>query len=147
MYPLDKDILSLEMENTVEDLFIKKDTNVLSVLTRSIIKFEAVFGKIKHKYAKGDYSKLLRSNLINEEEISPFETDNEILASIMIDRSVDFITPLCSQYTYEGMIDEFFGINLNSISVDSEILEKKQKEKVKLDLSSNDKFGLFGFYW
>ena len=72
-------------------------------------------GKLKHKYAKGDYAKLLKKILENEEEISPFETDNEMLATVILDRSVDFITPLCSQYTYEGMIDEFIGINYNVI--------------------------------
>ena len=29
---------------------------------------------------------------------------------IIIDRNVDLVTPLLTQLTYEGLIDEFFGI-------------------------------------
>ena len=29
---------------------------------------------------------------------------------IILDRSVDWVTPMCTQLTYEGMIDEFIGI-------------------------------------
>lgn len=140
MIPLDNDILSLEAHDTINDLFINNDTGILSTLSRTIIKFETVFGKLKHKYAKGDYAKLLKKILENEEEISPFETDNEMLATVILDRSVDFITPLCSQYTYEGMIDEFIGINYNVIKVRPEILEKQDKADIKIELSSKDKF-------
>ena len=29
---------------------------------------------------------------------------------IIVDRSVDWVTPMCTQLTYEGMLDEFVGI-------------------------------------
>jgi hypothetical protein len=29
----------------------------------------------------------------------------------IIDRTIDILTPLKTQFTYEGMIDEMFGIN------------------------------------
>ena len=32
--------------------------------------------------------------------------NTEIEAVVLIDRAVDLITPLCSQLTYEGLIDE-----------------------------------------
>jgi hypothetical protein len=141
MIPMDKDILTLEENRTISELFLNGDTNILSILTRAIIKFETVFGKIKFKYAKGDFAKTLKKILENEEEISPFETDNEIHSCIMLDRSVDYFTPLCSQYTYEGMIDEFIGINFNNITLKPEILEKKDaKRDIELELTSNDKF-------
>lgn len=34
----------------------------------------------------------------------------QIDAVILLDRSVDLITPLSTQLTYEGLIDEIFGI-------------------------------------
>jgi len=34
----------------------------------------------------------------------------EIDNLILIDRNVDMITPFCTQLTYEGLIDEYFGI-------------------------------------
>jgi hypothetical protein len=55
------------------------------------------------------------------------------------------ITPLCSNFIYERLIDEFFNINLNSTKIPSNILgkklsEKNKDDKTKLDLSKNEKF-------
>lgn len=36
---------------------------------------------------------------------------SQIDSLIVLDRSVDIITPLCVQLTYEGLVDELFGIN------------------------------------
>ena len=141
IFPLDYDLMSLEDPYALRDIFIDENSNALSVLSRAIVKFETVFGKIKHKYVKGDYSKILKDILEKEEENSPFETDSDILACVMMDRNVDFITPFCSQFTYEGLIDEHFGINLNATRVKPSILEKDSKaETIKLDLSQRDKF-------
>jgi hypothetical protein len=140
MVPLDKDILSLEANETINELFINNDTNILSILARSIAKFETVFGQAKYKYAKGDYAKTLKKLLESEEEDNISETEMSLLATVMLDRSVDYITPMCSQYTYEGLIDEFLGINYNIIRVKPEILEKTEKNDIKIELSSKDKF-------
>lgn len=82
----------------------------------------------------------MKKLLDQEEEISPFETDSEIFASVILDRSIDFITPLFSQGTYESLIDEYFGIDLNVIKVAPEILESQEKDTIKLELSSKNKF-------
>ena len=41
---------------------------------------------------------------------------------IIIDREVDFATTLLTQLTYEGLIDETFGIRNNQVEVDSSII-------------------------
>lgn len=41
---------------------------------------------------------------------------------IIIDRDVDFATPLMTQLTYEGLIEEFVGIRHNQADVDSSIV-------------------------
>jgi hypothetical protein len=38
----------------------------------------------------------------------------EIDQLILIDRDVDMVTPMCTQLTYEGLIDEIFGINTSN---------------------------------
>ena len=40
----------------------------------------------------------------------------QIDAIILLDRSVDFMTPLCTQLTYEGLIDEVFGIKYSELT-------------------------------
>ena len=42
----------------------------------------------------------------SENQMSP-----QIDCLFLIDRNVDMITPLCTQLTYEGLIDEVFGIH------------------------------------
>ena len=133
-------MLSLEEHSTLQDLYINNNYNVLSILSRCILKFETVFGKIKNKYVKGDFSKILHKILKKEEEQNSFENDSEILATIIMDRSCDFITPFCSNYIYEGLLDEFLEINYNSIKCDPKILEKDSKTEIKIDCSRRDKF-------
>ena len=140
IFTLDYDLMSLEENNTIRDIYINKNYNCLSILSRVIVKFQTVFGKIKYKYLKGNLSKKLYDLLEKDEEKSPFETDSEILASIFLDRDIDFVTPFCTQSTFEGMIDEYFNINLNSIKVSPKLLEKdSKKDTLKLDLSNQNK--------
>ena len=148
IFPLDYDLLSLENESAFYDLFISQNLNILSVLVRAIIKYENIYGKIKYRYYLGDLGKKLYNLLIKEEESSPSidkANDPGTFSCFIFDRSVDMITPLCSNFIYEGLVDEFFGINLNIIKVPSEILgkklkENKNKEEKKVDLSKKDKF-------
>ena len=50
-----------------------------------------------------------------EPQITP-QIDNLLL----IDRNIDPLTPLLSQLTYEGLIDEIFGINNSLFSISYE---------------------------
>jgi hypothetical protein len=45
----------------------------------------------------------------------------EIDTLILVDRQVDTITPFMTQSTYEGLIDEIFGIKNSLIDVDAEV--------------------------
>lgn len=41
----------------------------------------------------------------------------------MIDRDIDLVSPFCVNQTYEGLLDEFFGIKTCSITVDTTIIK------------------------
>ena len=147
IFPLDYDLISLENDSSFYDLYIEQNYNIISVLARAIIKYENLFGKIKHKYYMGDISKKLNDLLIKEEAISPsLEKSNNpgTFSCFIFERGNDMITPLCSNFIYEGLLDEFFGINLNAMKVSTQIIGKKsnddKREEIKLDLSRNEKF-------
>ena len=36
---------------------------------------------------------------------------------VLIDRDVDMVTPLCTQLTYEGLIDEILGIEKGAVAI------------------------------
>jgi hypothetical protein len=59
---------------------------------------------------KSDQNETLRTDtpmyLGYEDEVKP----GEIQGLIILDRSIDLVTPFCVQQTYEGMIDEHIGI-------------------------------------
>ena len=143
IYQLDYDLLSLENNNSFRDIYVDKNLNSLSSLSRAIIKYETVFGRIKYKYSKGFYAKKLIEILNREEEASNnnLNNDNETLACFIFDRNVDMITPLCTNHIYEGVLDDYIGINFNVMNVPTKILKKESKaETLKLDLSSAEKF-------
>lgn len=52
-----------------------------------------------------------------EPQITP-KIDNLIL----IDRSVDYLTPMMTQLTYEGLVDEYLGIKYSKIKDLSRII-------------------------
>lgn len=50
-------------------------------------------------------TRIRREQAGNEPQVPP-KIDNLVL----LDRSVDLLTPIATQLTYEGLIDHFFGI-------------------------------------
>lgn len=44
-------------------------------------------------------------------QYADLDVSNQVDSLIIIDRSVDWVTPMCTQLTYEGMLDEFVGIS------------------------------------
>lgn len=46
----------------------------------------------------------------------------EIDTLVILDRAVDFVTPLLTPLTYEGVIDEFIGIHNGAIKVDPSLV-------------------------
>jgi len=42
----------------------------------------------------------------------------------MVDRNIDFVTPLLKQMTYEGLIDECFGIEGNVAKIPNNLLDE-----------------------
>jgi len=135
LIPIDNDLLSLEKEKYFRELYIDKNLSSISELANSFVKLESFFGKVKNIYLKGDNSKIFL-NLVNEKEKeNDLKITDEIFGMIVLDRSVDFLTAITSNYTYEGLIDDFFAINLGNIKIkesfikDTNIKNDKNQEK------------------
>ncbi|KAL0298924.1 UNVERIFIED_CONTAM: Vacuolar protein-sorting-associated protein 33, partial [Sesamum radiatum] len=64
----------------------------------------------------------------------------EINTLVLLDREVDMVTPMCSQLTYEGLLDEFLGVNNGAVELDASIMGVQQEgKKIKVPLNSSDK--------
>ena len=42
----------------------------------------------------------------------------------MVDRNVDFVTPLLKNMTYEGLVDQCFGIDGNVVKIEARLFEE-----------------------
>ncbi|EGC32075.1 hypothetical protein DICPUDRAFT_155993 [Dictyostelium purpureum] len=153
--PFDEDVLSLELSNSYRELLLDGEKTSLFWVAKSLMKLQAMFGTIPIVKGKGQCSRLVMDMIVrmrkemSEEVTVPPEIDSLIL----LDREVDTITPMCTQLTYEGLIDETFGINNNAVFLDEGIVNPNQGQqqqpnappppptgkKVPFPLHSNDK--------
>ena len=117
LIPIDNDLLSLEKENSFREIYIDKNLTSISELANAFVKLEICYGKVKHKYIKGDNAKIFEELLKEKEKENNLKNTEEILGMVIIDRSVDFISPLTTNYTYEGLIDDNFDINLSTVKL------------------------------
>ena len=53
---------------------------------------------------------LQRHRASGESQYADLQVSDKVDSLIIVDRSVDWVTPMCTQLTYEGMLDEFVGI-------------------------------------
>ena len=57
----------------------------------------------------------VRQQLLRGGEFSNKDTTPQIDAIVLLDRSVDLVSVLSTQLTYEGLIDEVFGIKYSQL--------------------------------
>ncbi|KAJ3193080.1 hypothetical protein HK101_005437 [Irineochytrium annulatum] len=140
--PLEEDFLSLELGNAFRELFLDGDTSAVYNVAMAIMKLQAIFGIVPRIIGKGKCAKvptmtsnrLLTSALkllcdlvirmrrelsIGEGANAQFPTSSQIDSIVILDRTVDLITPMCTQLTYEGLVDEVFGISSTFIELDA----------------------------
>ncbi|OOQ90116.1 vacuolar sorting protein [Penicillium brasilianum] len=134
--PLEQDILSLELEDAFSDLYLHKDPGCIFHAAKALMGIQQRHGYFPRIVGKGDNARRLADLLLRmRKELDAEESsgladpstrgllpsaDTENL--IIIDRDVDFGTPLLTQLTYEGLIDEYVGIKNNQADVDTSIV-------------------------
>ncbi|PSR92389.1 Sec1-like protein [Coniella lustricola] len=165
-FPLERDVLSLELDDAFEDLFLSKDPTPNFLLAQALMGIQQKHGLFPRITGKGDNAKRLAQLLSRmRQELLAGEVSSEsgktgpapsttIESVIIIDREVDMVTPLLTQLTYEGLVDEVFGIQHNQTEVDSTIVgapaqtaqtgtatpaSSNQSRKRKIQLDSSDK--------
>ncbi|ONI23803.1 hypothetical protein PRUPE_2G209100 [Prunus persica] len=142
--PLDEDVLSFELDLANKECLVDGDTSSLWHIAKAIHKLEFSFGVIPNVRAKGK-SSVRVADILNrmqaEEPVnSPDMVVPEINTLVLLDREVDMVTPMCSQLTYEGLLDEFLHINNGAVELDASVMGVQQEgKKIKVPLNSSDK--------
>jgi vacuolar protein sorting-associated protein 33A len=133
-FPLEKDVLSLELEDSFQDLYLSKDTTSLFLMAKALMGIQTKVGLFPRVIGKGDNAKRISALLrrMRQEALADDSTGDATRATltpsnstesvVIIDREVDMVTPLLTQLTYEGLIDEVYGIQNNQADVDSTIV-------------------------
>jgi lysine-specific histone demethylase 1 len=158
-FPLERDVLSLELDDSFRDLYLSKDVTPTYLLAKALMEVQQNHGLFPRIIGKGDNAKKVSELLIrmrqellagedtgdsNKAGLTPSSTNESL---IIIDREVDFVTPLLTQLTYEGLIDEVFEIQNNQTKVDTTIVgaparssaATTQGRKETIPLDSSDK--------
>lgn len=158
-FPLERDVLSLELYDSFEDLYLNKDVTPSFLMARALMDIQRNHGLFPRIIGKGDNAKRVADLLGRMRQEALAEGDYEgagknglspsttIESVILIDREVDFVTPLLTQLTYEGLVDEFFGIENNQTKVDTTVVgashqassANSQARKRPVQLDSSDK--------
>ncbi|OKL58525.1 hypothetical protein UA08_06161 [Talaromyces atroroseus] len=133
--PLEHDVLSLELDDSFGDLYLYKNPASVYHSAKGLMNIQRRHGYFPRITGKGDNARKLADLLVRmrkEVEAEQSSTagpdygnmlpSSSIEQLIIIDREVDFGTPLLTQLTYEGLIDEFVGIQNNQADVDTSIV-------------------------
>lgn len=136
--PLEPDLLSLELEDAFSSLSLRKDPTSIFASAKALMLLQKQYGLFPRILGKGDNAKRLADllqRMRNEEDVNAAAdpththltsfglTPSSLIENlIIVDRDVDFPTVLSHQLTYEGLLDEAFGITNNNTEVDSSIL-------------------------
>ena len=138
LLPLDTDFLSLEITSAFRSLYVDQDLSCLHTVATSILNFQRSFGAIRSVHAIGELSRSVYRLMNNLKETDPtyeIPSRNEVSELILFDRRTDFVTPLCSQLTYEGILDDVFGIKAGFVQLDSSVTDRTKDVKVMVNSS------------
>ncbi|CCW71013.1 unnamed protein product [Phytomonas sp. Hart1] len=121
MISLAEDLFSMEQPLIFKHLFLDGDTTSLKWIARLLLKLQSSqFGAIPMIRGKGRNAARVVNILkrLQDEVGRDFlsNTPSEVEALYIVDRTLDLVSPLMTQLTYEGLIDEFYGISCSEVT-------------------------------
>lgn len=143
LIPFDDDVMSMELPSAFRECQLDGDMSSLYYVARSIMKIQSFYGLIPNVKFKGDNAKsvfdmMLRMRKQIGSEVFKNVTP-EIDTLILIDRKVDMVSPMLTQFTYEGLIDELFGVRNGFFTPDFPCVpDVAVSQKPKVLLKSTD---------
>ncbi|KAF0692387.1 Aste57867_16533 [Aphanomyces stellatus] len=151
LVPVEEDVLTLELSDGFNDLFVHNDRSSLQTVAGSVNKMQVLFGLIPNVKYKGAMSKVVVENMAHFQKTQQASghalgsVEPEIDTLILLDRTVDLVSPLVTPFTYEGLLDEILGIANGVVKVDAELVDDESDKKaekrvglVPVNLNSTD---------
>ncbi|KAI9565724.1 Vacuolar protein sorting-associated protein 33A [Daphnia sinensis] len=123
-YPLDSDVISMELDSVFKDLYVDNDTSSLHQIARGLMTVQSLYGIFPNIVGKGRHVRNIFELMTRMRRDIGVDCDppmSPLFDTLMIiDRTVDLVTPVVTQLTYEGLIDEFYGIKHNTVKLPGE---------------------------
>ncbi|EST05580.1 Sec1-like protein [Kalmanozyma brasiliensis GHG001] len=129
--PLDNDLISLEDDAAWKKIYCDGDHTPIFRSAQALMTLQHAYGLFPRILGKGALARRLadllirqrREHLASDPSSPALTTPSQLIDSlIIIDRAVDYATPLCTQLTYEGLLDEVVGISNGHVEVDPALL-------------------------
>jgi hypothetical protein len=143
LVPLDSDVMSLELPGSFNEYAVHGDTSSYFYAAHAIMQIQVQYGMIPRIAGKGEAAMRVKDILLMKRKEMKVQLTHfsDVESIIIIDRAADLITPMCSQLTYEGLIDELYGIKDNYMEMPENIAPRHpQSGKLeRLELNSGDK--------
>ncbi|KAI0652458.1 Sec1-like protein [Trametes meyenii] len=133
--PLAEDVISLENDNAFKEIWVDGDETVIYDAMQALVTLEKLYGLFPRIVGKGDYAARLARLLSRNAHQTPSSAPSDNLLGapsdtidslIILDRRVDMISPLLTQLTYEGLIDELIGIKNSHVELPVSLVSPPQ---------------------
>lgn len=139
IFPFDNDLLSMEVDSTFRDLYLEKDPTSLYQAAQAIMTLQSLYGMIPKISGKGLAANHVWEILSDLGRLDSEPTNNSHIDHlILLDRAVDLISPVATQLTYEGLIDEIFEIKNTTAYLPAEKFVDNENDEPS-DLMSDKK--------
>ncbi|KAJ6662827.1 hypothetical protein lerEdw1_011031 [Lerista edwardsae] len=136
LLPLDDDIISMELPEFFRDYFLEGDQRWISTVAQALQLLNSLFGPFMKTYGIGRCAKMVHElwcKLVEESEGESVGRKPEIGHLFLVDRDVDYVTALCSQVVYEGLVDDTFRIKCGSVDFGPDVTSSDRSIKVLLN--------------
>lgn len=135
-FVLDGDLLSMENEFVYRDMYLNDDYSCIHQIVEGLVKLQDIYGQIPRISGQGKGAKLVCDLLLKRRELQTCSSQAnppQIQQLVLIDRRIDLVTPFLTQLTYEGVLDEVFGIQHGTITLPAEKFRELENKKTKKD--------------
>ncbi|KAJ7922921.1 Sec1-like protein [Mycena leptocephala] len=118
--PIADDVISLENDNAFKEIWVDGDETVIYDSAQALLTLEKLYGLFPRIVGKGDHAAHLPSDSSSPDTL--LTQSEKIDSLIVLDRRVDMVTPLLTQLTYEGLIDELIGVKNSHVELPVSLL-------------------------
>ncbi|KAL7287732.1 hypothetical protein TKK_0018117 [Trichogramma kaykai] len=125
LFPFDSDLVSMELSDAYREFYLDNDPTCLYQVAQALNNMQELYGKFPKVTGRGPaVNKVWNLMQRFDRELDNKRKTNASMPVIehllLLDRSLDLLSPLVTQLTYEGLIDEIFGINNTTVKLPAE---------------------------